>query len=385
MAVTDPTSAVEQHLSTYVPRPANGFRPQRIVLTRGSLDTSARRAFAERIGRIYPQAERVEALDRTHMQLKGLLPKGDDAARRRAGRRTLVLGTIATPLRRSEEADIVCPNYLHASPTGYCAYGCTYCYLAGSCSTIVAPAVKVYVNLEDVLAAAARRAKRMTEPTSIYVGKLQDALALDPLTGASRVLVPFFAEQPHARLVMLTKSDAVSNLLDLEHRGHTVVSWSVNPASVCPVFEGAAPPLARRLAAARRCAEAGYPVRFLIMPILPVRGWREEYAELVGQILDTVPPQRITLGGICSYPGALRLTNRVLGGDNVIAANLQREPSPDGRLRFPRELRVSVYRHLIGAIHRQAPRLPIGLCLEEADLWRACGLNPGAATCNCIW
>ncbi len=385
MSVVDPTSAVEQHLAGYAPKPADGFQPDRIVLTRGSLDTPARRAFAERIGRLYPQAERIEALDRTHMQLKGLLTKGDDAARRRAGRRTLVLGTIATPLRRSEEADIVCPNYLHASPTGYCAYGCTYCYLAGSCSTIVAPVVKVYVNLEDVLAAAARRAKRMTEPTGIYVGKLQDALALDPLTGSSRVLVPFFADQPHARLVMLTKSEAVGNLLDLEPRGHTVVSWSVNPAAVCRDFEGAAPPLARRLDAARRCAEAGYPVRFLIMPILPVPRWREEYAKLIEQIFGAVSPQRITLGGICSYRGALRLTNRALGGDNVIAANLQREPSPDGRLRFSGELRVAFYRHLIGDIHRRAPQLPIGLCLEEGEVWRACGLDPARATCNCIW
>ncbi|MFW6161264.1 MAG: spore photoproduct lyase family protein, partial [Planctomycetota bacterium] len=248
--------SVHEHLACWQPGGASGgWRPDRIVLTRGSLGTEARRAYVERLCAAFPEAGRVEALDRTHMQLGGLLPQGD-AARREAGRRTLVLGCLKSVLRRSDEADICCPNYLHFSPTAYCVYRCAYCYLAGTRATVFAPVVKVYLNLEDHLAAIARKARRLDRPTSFYVGKLQDALALDPLTGYSRLLVPFFARQPQARLVMLTKSDAVENLLALDHRGHTVVSWSVNPEAVCHAFEARAPSLARRLDAARRCQEA---------------------------------------------------------------------------------------------------------------------------------
>ena len=316
------------------------------------------------------------------MQLGGLLPEGD--ARREAGRRTLVVGCLKSVLRRSAEADICCPNYLHFSPTAYCTYGCAYCYLAGTRSTVFAPAAKVYVNLEDMLAAIERKARRLDRPTSFYVGKLQDALALDPLTGFSRVLVPFFAEQANARLVMLAKSDAVENLLDLDHRGHTVVSWSINPEAVCREFEAGAPSLARRLEAARRCREAGYPVRFIVMPILPVDDWERHYAALVEQLFAAVRPRRITLGGLCSYRGALALTARALGPDNLIARHIARGPSPDGRLRFPRSLRVAFYRHLIAAIRRHNPSLPIGLCLEEPAVWAASGLDPAQQTCNCI-
>jgi spore photoproduct lyase len=376
---------VDQHLATWSPAPpATDLHPDRIVLTRGSLDTEARRAYAERLCAAFPDAERVEALDRTHMQLGDLLPKGD-AARRAAGRTMLVLGTLGTPLRQSDETSVCCPNYLHFSPTAYCTYGCAYCYLAGTRATLFAPAAKIYVNLEDMLAAIERKARRLDRPKGFYVGKLQDALALDPLTGYSRVLVPFFAQQPLARLVMLTKSDAVENLLDLDHRGHTVVSWSVNPDAVCREFEAGAPPLARRLDAARRCQDAGYAIRFLLMPILPVDDWEAHYAELVEQIFATALPQRITLGGICSYRGALALTRRALGPDNLIARHIRGAPSPDGRLRFPRPLRADLYRHLIAAIRRHAPDLPIGLCLEEPQLWRACGLDPAHPTCNCIW
>lgn len=375
---------VENHLKSYQPVACEGFRPERIIFTRGSLDTAARRAFAERLLALFPDAQRVDALDRTHMQLGGLLPQGD-AARRRVGRRTLVVGTLANPLRRSRERGIVCPNYLHFSPTAYCAYRCAYCYLAGSCSTIVAPVTKVFVNLEDALAAIARRARRLSGPASFYVGKLQDALAVDSLTGFSRVLVPFFAAQPLARLVMLTKSDCVRNLLGLEHLGHTVVSWSVNPEAVCEEFEGGAPSLARRLQAARECQEAGYHIRFIIMPILPVPHWRRHYSELIEAIFAAAPPQRVTLGGICSYPTALRLTWQALGRDNVITRNISAAPSPDGRRRFPRELRAELYRHIIAEIRRRSLSLPIGLCLEEPELWEACGLNAARPTCNCVW
>ena len=375
--------AVASHLATYQPSPAGGFTPERIILTRGALGTAPRRAFVERLLAVFPHAERIEALDRTHMQLGGLLPQGD-AARRSAGRRTLVVGTIATPLRQSQEKHICCPNYLHFSPTAYCSYACAYCYLAGSCSTVVAPAVKVFVNLEDVLAAIARKARRLRGPASFYLGKLQDALALDPLTGFSRLLVPFFAEHPQARLVMLTKNDAVGNLLGLAHGGHTVVSWSLNPDAVCRAFEGGAPPLERRLAAARRCQEAGYPVRFLIMPILPVEAWRRHYSELVEAILASTRPERITMGGICSYGTALRLTAAAGGAQGAIARRVSRSLSPDGRRRFPRELRAELYRHILGEIRRRVPALPVALCLEEPELWHACGLDPAHPACNCI-
>ena len=383
---------VEEHLASYPPEPGAGFRPERIIVTRGATATPGRRAFVERLCAAFPAAERIEAPGRTHMQLGGLLPRGD-AARRETGRRTLVVGTLGSPLRLSQEENICCPNYLHFSPTAFCTYQCVYCYLAGSCSTVVAPVAKVFVNLEDTLQAIARRAgareKTNVEysgaPMGFYVGKLQDALSLDPLTGFSRVLVPFFAEHATARLVMLTKSDAVGNLLGLDHLGHTVVSWSVNPEAVCREFEWGAPPLSRRLDAARQCQNAGYPVRFLIMPMLPVEGWREHYAGLVEAIFAATRPERITLAGICSYSTALGLTARALGPDNLITRHIRRERSADGRRRFPRELRAELYRHVIGEVRRHDSQMPLGLCLEEAEVWHACGLDPAEQTCNCMW
>jgi spore photoproduct lyase len=97
--------------------------------------------------------------------------------------------------------------------------------------------VKIYVNLPEMLAEIDRIARRLEKPTAFYIGKLQDALALDPLTAYSTILIPFFATHPFARLTLLTKSININRLIELESRGHTILSWSVNPPEVCRIFE----------------------------------------------------------------------------------------------------------------------------------------------------
>jgi spore photoproduct lyase len=88
------------------------------------------------------------------------------------------------------------------------------------------------MNLDEILAQVDKQARKIGRPEAFYLGKLQDGMALDPLTGYSRVMIPFFAEHPFARLRILSKSADFENVLDLDHRGHTVLCWSLNPPEV---------------------------------------------------------------------------------------------------------------------------------------------------------
>ena len=63
----------------------------------------------------------------------------------------------------------------------------------------------------------------------------------------------------------------------------------MNAASVARRFEGATSPVPARLAALAAVAAAGYPVGVTIAPIMPVEGWREEYAELLDGIAAAAP------------------------------------------------------------------------------------------------
>jgi hypothetical protein len=366
----------------YRPKRAPYFCPHTIVTTKGSLQTAEQRHLVEAICGIYPDAQVVRRLDLPHnrVELEGTDPLGLHYQ----GKNTLVFGIHKSALRYSDEDANTCPNYWHFSPYGFCPYDCQYCYLAGTPGVKFSPTVKIFLNLEHILEQIHRIAKQLTQPTAFYLGKLQDALALDPLTGYSRRIVPFFARHKYARLTLLTKSANVENLLDLDHNGCSILSWSLNPNEISGVFERDVPSLQERIAAMKKCAGAGYPVRAVIMPIIPVEGWQQIYGDFLGSLLPAVPLNRITLGQICSYPAALQLVRSKLGSDNPLFMLLNRTKSADGRTRFPISLRAEVYKYLIDKISELQPQLDIGLCMEEKKVFDALNMRKAIGCCNCV-
>jgi spore photoproduct lyase len=187
-------------------------------------------------------------------------------------------------------------------------------------------------------------------------------------------------------MIVLTKSADVQNLLGLDHAGHTILSWTVNAPEVVVAFEQNTPSVADRIAAMQQCAEAGYPVRAVVMPIIPIDGWREVYGQFLKMLLEVLPLSRITLGSICSYSQAQRLLELKLGRNNAISSMIDGDPSKsaDGRLRFCRSTREEVYRHLVACIRRERCDLEIGLCLEEQDMFPALGMQSSVGRCNCV-
>jgi len=368
-------------LNHYSPRPPEFFSPRTIILAGGSTTTPDRKTFAQRIARIFPQAQIIEQLETPHSKIE--INGNSLLARHCRGKQTLVLAELKTALRFSSETANTCPNYWHFSPYGFCPYNCHYCYLAGTPGVKFSPTVKIYLNLPEMLEQIERTAAKLAKPTAFYVGKLQDALALDPLTGYSRLMIPFFAHLTHARLVLLTKAADVDNLLDLDHRRNTILSWSLNPDPVCRQFEANTPHVRRRLQAMEKCAAAGYPIRAVIMPIIPLPDWPDLYDHFIDELLERVRLDRITLGGICSYQSARTLMNEKLPPENVINRHMAAR-SPDGRTRYSTHLRSEIYSHLIHRIRRHQPDLTVALCLEEPHLWNAAGIAHNLGKCNCV-
>ena len=134
----------------------------------------------------------------------------------------------------------------------------------------------------------------------------------------------------------------------------------------------------------QKCAEAGYAIRAVIMPIIPIDGWQNIYTNFLENLLMAVPLDRITLGQICSYSGALKLTERKLGKKNPISNKLEKTKSSDGRIRFPFKLRIAVYRYLIDTIKQFQPELHIGLCMEEYQTFKALNMEAAIGRCNCV-
>jgi spore photoproduct lyase len=367
---------------SYEPVAADHFKPKTIILTKGWNRTDINTSLVKAICGVYHQAKVLEMSDISHSQVD--LKQNDLLSAHRQGKQTLVLGVHNSAVRFSREQGNTCPNYWHFSPYGFCPYDCKYCYLAGTPGVKFSPTVKIFLNIDQMLGQIGKIASKLTEPTAFYLGKLQDGLALDSLTGYSRIMIPFFAGQKYARMVVLTKCGNIENLIDLEHGGHTILSWSLNPTEVSRIFETNVPSVLNRITAMKKCSEAGFPIRAVVMPIIPVENYRQIYTDFLKYLLSNIRLERITLGQICSYSTALQLTNQKLGPDNPIAARLQKTKSPDGRLRFPMQLRIRVYEHLIRTIRKIQPDLQIALCLEEQTIFEGLGMTSSIGCCNCV-
>lgn len=367
----------------YRPVPAPFFKPDKIILAKGSCTTTERRGFVESITSVYPDAEVIELPDTPHNQVS--LDESNPVKRLRTGKRTLVFGEHKSAVRFSDEEGNTCPNYWHFSPYGFCPFGCKYCYLAGTLGVWHSPTVKVYVNLEEIVSQIERTARKLAEPTAFYIGKLQDGLALDPLTGYSEVLVPFFARHEFARQVILTKSDSVENLIGLEHRGHTTITWSMNPPEISGRFEENVPTIEDRLSAMKKCAEAGYPVRAVIMPVIPVNNWEHFYGRFVKRLFAEIPLERVTTGGICIYKNARRLMENKIGSSNPISCEIDAsKESEDGRARYASKTRIDMYRLIADAVQKTNREITVALCLEEPEVWQQLGLEKNIGRCNCV-
>jgi spore photoproduct lyase len=177
-----------------------------------------------------------------------------------------------------------------------CPAHCQYCYLAGSLTG--PPVTRVYANLEEILdglAPAVGRGgvtsgteARGHEGTTFEVSCYTDPLGLEHVTGSLAAAIRHVGTSNlggPAQLRFTTKYADVGPLLDLPHHGRTRVRFSVNAASV-ERFEGGTARMPDRIAALRALALAGYPVGLTIAPIMPVEGWRGEYAALLDAVAE---------------------------------------------------------------------------------------------------
>ncbi len=309
------------------------------------------------------------------------LPDGSSFDPFGAGKRRLIVTrkcgefVTACPAASSKFA---CCGYIVMNLASNCPMDCSYCFLQEYLADN--PGFQVYANyreafdeLERIGRAAAGRSLR------IGTGELADSLAFDSLTGISPELVEFFARQPNLTLELKTKTDEIDNLLDVDPRGRTLVSWTLSPDAVYRSSERGTASPARRIMAARRLLDFGYRVAFHLDPIIAYPEAPSDYAALLDELFDTIAPGRIafmSLGGLRMTPELRRIARRRHPDDPMMVG--EEVLSPDGRWRAFTPLRVGLYRALHERIRRAGLAAPLYLCMEPASVHeRVFGVRPG--------
>jgi spore photoproduct lyase len=190
-----------------------------------------------------------------------------------------------------------CAKFYKLTAYNNCNFWCEYCYLYLTFRT--QPISTHFINYEKMYDEIVRF-DRSRLPKSLRVlnlGELGDPLAVDYITDFAKQVISFMPEHaPRTQLLFLTKSDCVDEILELDHGGQSIVSFSVNTDKVFKQLEHRTPSPESRLAAAKKAQGAGYEVRLRIDPVILYSTWGKDYVSLVDKIFEFVEPTRITIG-----------------------------------------------------------------------------------------
>src|SRR5690554_2980054 len=221
----------------------------------------------------------------SHNQIRDL-PGESESEKYKIAKRTLVVG-----VRKTLTFDTSKPSAEYAIPisTG-CMGHCHYCYLQTTLGK--KPYIRVYVNMDDILdAATGYIQEREPEITRFEAACTSDPVGIEHITGSLKELIEYMGKQPSGRLRFVTKFHHVDSLLDAHHNGHTRFRFSVNANYVIKNFEPATSSFEERVEAAGKVASAGYPLGFIIAPIIWHEGWEDGYGQLLQKLGDVLPQE----------------------------------------------------------------------------------------------
>jgi len=334
------------------------FVPQRLLIETAVAELPLTR----RIRRAFPQID-LEFID----SLQAWKEPGPMTPAKRILALAEAKGEVLKPFPKIKHA-INLGDYVF-NPVSNCHLECTYCILQSYLKNN--PVLTVFANQEFFLEKLSALAKGSPgKALRVGTGELSDSLALDPLTGLSQAWIPFFAGQENLFLELKTKSECVDGLLNLDHRGHTVLSWSLAPEAIVRREELKCATLAERLEAARRAQVQGYPVGLHLDPMIHHEGWEDSYDALLETMAAALDPQRIAWVSV----GSLRFDKplkeiaterfpqtKIFAGEFVDA--------PDGKLRYFKTLRIAMYRRVWSRLRDWSEAFPRYLCMEPPWMW----------------
>jgi spore photoproduct lyase len=286
---------------------------------------------------------------------------------------------------------LICPYFkrLKLASNG-CFYRCDWCYLKLTFRG-QRPFITVHVQYDKIKRTLERTLARASSPILFNSGELADSLSMEHLTRAGQTFIPWFGQSEKGYLFMLSKSDNVDDILTLPHNGHTIICWSIYNELVSRKFEIGAPTFERRLEAAWKVQQAGYPLRLRLDPIVPFDGWQQTYAATVKEIFEKVTPERITLGTLRFEEQFYNMRKSIFTtGDDLP----EMEPMFDrkmfkgkkrpkiGKYSFSEATRVRIFDFIIQEI-RKYSNCHIALCKDSADVWNQLGLNLSRVRCVC--
>ena len=250
-----------------------------------------------------------------------------------------------------------------------CPFECTYCflqnYLNDGTTKVVSDVGALMMEVRSKIEAEPHRLFR------IGTWELGDSLALESETGQAASLIREFSGLSNAVLELKTKSDLADPVLDIDHKGRTIVSWSLNTEHVINSDEYGTAPLERRLDAMCKAAAAGYLIGLHFDPMIIHENWEKGYESLVKRVFETIEPERaawISMGSLRFNPEMKKKIENNYPESRLTCAEMVL--GDDAKMRYVKPVRVEMYRSLYREIKKYISKENlVYLCMERWDVW----------------
>ncbi|MCC7387009.1 MAG: hypothetical protein IT384_34555 [Deltaproteobacteria bacterium] len=266
--------------------------------------------------------------------------------------------------REWEESGVICQTAVEIQTVVGCGFDCSYCPYTNAL-TITCDLERFVEHLEGIF-------QQRPHQQLYKLNNRSDTLCFEPEYGLSALLVDRFAQSANKVLMLYSKSANVDHLLELDHRGHTIACFTLSSPSAARLLERAAPPTGARIVAARKCSDAGYPVRFRFSPIVPLRGWQAELETMVRTMAAQVRPELITLWTLSMTE--LDELARIVPLDALDPRTLEEAEAARASMvsakgaPFPGSLRAEIYEVVADTIAAHSPQTRVSLCLESPQV-----------------
>jgi spore photoproduct lyase len=210
----------------------------------------------------------------------------------------------------------------------------------------------------------------------IGTGEFADSLYQENKLGLSKKVADIFDRYSNVLVEFKTKSVNISTLSQIKNPQKVVIGFSLNTERMSKRLEVGTAPIAERLKAARRLEEMGFNLAFHFDPIVWYDKWEEEYRHTVSMIYDRIKDTRsiawCSMGGFRCMPSLKKELRRMsadmplFAGEMILGA--------DGKMRYPRTMRVDFYRAMYDQFKKHHPDAPLYLCMESREVWEESGM-----------
>ena len=259
----------------------------------------------------------------------------------------------------------VCCNLRTIDAVQNCAFGCSYCTI----QTFYHDQFVFDANLAEKLKAIP------IEPNRFYhfgTGQASDSLVWGNRNGLLDTLCAFAADHPNVLLEFKTKSDNVRYFLENPVPPNVVCSWSLNTPTIIRNEEHFTASLQQRLEAARQVADRGVGVAFHFHPMVYYRGWDEDYPQIAATLLQRFAPEEVlflSFGSVTLIKPVIKQIRRL--GQATKTLQMELVPDPHGKLTYPDDLKIRMFRTMYQAFAPWHGRVFLYLCMEKAEIWQA--------------